>query len=79
MTLPPLGHALNCALIVALVTNPYTGGAAALFYAATLLVAAWRRQPDCEMTVLPNWILRHDDQVGCPVFAPSRVPPIARQ
>jgi hypothetical protein len=66
----PLGHALNCALIVALVANPYTGGAAALFYGATVLVAAWRGQPGCELTVASNWILRRDDQVGCPVFAP---------
>lgn len=66
----PAGHALNCVAIVALVANPYTGGAATLFYAATLLVAAWRGQPGCEVTVLSNWILGRDDQVGCPVFAP---------
>ncbi len=66
----PLGHALNCAVIVALVSNPYTGDAATLFYAATLLVAAWRGQPGCEVTVLSNSILRRDDQVGCPLFAP---------
>jgi hypothetical protein len=57
-------------VIVALLANPYTGGAAALFYAATLLVAAGRGQPGCEVTVLPNWLLRRDDQVGCPLFAP---------
>ena len=66
----PGAHALNCLVIVALVANPYTGRAAALFYAATLLVAAWRGQPGCEVTVLANWMLRRDDQVGCPVFAP---------
>jgi hypothetical protein len=66
----PAGHAFNCAAIVALVANPYTGGAATLFYATTLLAAAWRGQSGCEVTVLPNWILRRDDQVGCPVFAP---------
>jgi hypothetical protein len=66
----PAGHALNCVVIVALVANPYTGGAATLFYATTLLVAAWRGQPGCEITVLSNWILRRDDQVGCPLFAP---------
>jgi hypothetical protein len=64
------GHAVNCLVIVALIANPYTHGAAAFFYAATLAVAAWRGQPGCEVTVLPNWILRRDDQVGCPVFAP---------
>jgi hypothetical protein len=66
----PAGHALNCAAIVALVVNSYTSGAATLFYATTLLAAAWRGQPGCEITVLSNWILRRDDQVGCPVFAP---------
>jgi hypothetical protein len=66
----PGGHALNCAVMVALAANPYTGGAATLFYAATLLVAAWRGQPGCEVTVLSNWILSRDDQVGCPLFAP---------
>jgi hypothetical protein len=66
----PAGHALNCVVIVALLANPYTGGAATLFYATTILVAAWRGQPGCEITVIPNWILSRDDQVGCPVFAP---------
>jgi hypothetical protein len=66
----PAGHAVNCAVIVALVANPYTGGAATLFYATTILAAAWRGQPGCEITVLSNWMLRRDDQVGCPVFAP---------
>ncbi len=66
----PAGHALNCVVIVALVANRYTGGAATLFYAAMLLIAAWRGRAGCEVTVLPNWILGRDDQVGCPVFAP---------
>jgi hypothetical protein len=66
----PAGHAVNCLVIVALVVNPYTGAAAALFYAATLLVAAWRGHPGCEVTVLSNWLLRRDDQIGCPLFAP---------
>jgi hypothetical protein len=64
----PGGHAVNCAAIVALVANPYTGVAATLFYAAMILVAAWRGQPDCEVTALSNWILRRDDQVGCGIF-----------
>jgi hypothetical protein len=66
----PVAHAINCVAIVALLANPSTGAAVSLFYAATLLVAAWRGQPGCEITVLPNWILRRDDRVGCPVFAP---------
>ena len=64
------GTTANCLLIVALAVNPYTAGGTALFYAATLLVAAWRAQPGCEATVLSNVILGRDDQLGCPVFSP---------
>jgi hypothetical protein len=46
-----------------------TAGGAALFYGATLLIAAWRAQPACEATVLSNSILARDDQLGCPVFS----------
>jgi hypothetical protein len=60
----------NCLILIALAVNPYTAGGAALFYGTTLLVAAWRAQPGCEGTVLSNWILGRDDQVGCPVFSP---------
>jgi hypothetical protein len=61
---------VNCALIVLLLANPYTGGGAELFYGTTLLVAAWRRRPDCETTALANWVLDRNDQIGCPVFTP---------
>jgi hypothetical protein len=64
------GTTANCLLLIALAVNPYTAGGAALFYGTTLLVAAWRAQPGCEGTVLSNWILGRDDQVGCPVFSP---------
>jgi hypothetical protein len=66
----PAGHALNCLVMVALATNPYTGGAAALFYGTTLLVSSWRGQPGCEVTIVSNWLLGRDDQVGCPLFSP---------
>ncbi len=62
--------ALNCGVILALAVNPYTAGGAELFYCVTLVVAAWRAQPGCEATVLSNWALRRDDQVGCPAFTP---------
>jgi hypothetical protein len=64
------GTTANCLVIVALAVNPYTAGGAALFYGATLLVAAWRAQPGCEATILSNSILARDDQIGCPVFSP---------
>lgn len=62
--------ALNCLVIVALLVNPYTAGGALLFYGTMMLIAAARRQAGCEATVLSNWILRRDDQVGCPTFSP---------
>jgi hypothetical protein len=65
-----LGLAVNTAVIVALFLFDYTFDAAALFYGVTMFVAAWRAQPGCEATVLSNWILRRDDQIGCPTFAP---------
>jgi hypothetical protein len=64
------GTTANCLLLVALAVNPYTAGGAALFYGATLLVAAWRGQPGCEATVVSNAIFRRDDQIGCPLFSP---------
>jgi hypothetical protein len=64
------GTTANCLVLVALAVNPYTAGGAALFYGATLVVAAWRALPGCEATVLSNSILGRDDQLGCPVFSP---------
>jgi hypothetical protein len=66
----PLALAVNAALGVALFANEYAAGGAALFVGTTLLVAAWRAQPGCELTVLSNSILRRDDQIGCFVFTP---------
>ena len=66
----PLGVATNVIVIVALVSDPYTGGGATLFYGAMLLLAAWRGQAGCEVTVLPNLVLGRDDQIGCPTFSP---------
>ena len=63
------GTLLNGAVLVAL-ANPYTGGGAALFYGATILIAAVRGQAGCEGTVLSNWILDRNDEIGCPAFTP---------
>ena len=60
----------NVVLIVVLFAVSYTAGAAALFYGASLLVAAVWGQPHCEATVVSNLILRRDDQLGCPTFTP---------
>lgn len=65
-----VGHLANLAIIAVLIANPYTGDGAALFYGATMLIAAWRGQRGCEGTVISNIVLRRDDQIGCPLFAP---------
>ncbi|MGH9919340.1 MAG: hypothetical protein ACRD6W_10815 [Nitrososphaerales archaeon] len=66
----PLGTGINCLVIVGLASNHVTGPTVESFYGATLLVAAWRGQPGCEATVISNWILNRDDQIGCPLFSP---------
>ena len=69
----PLGVAVNLAVIVALVGNDFTGGGATIFYATTLLIAAWQGQAGCEATVISNLILGRDDQIGCPTLTPIDV------
>jgi hypothetical protein len=64
------GTAVNLGALVVLFANHYTAGAAALFYGATLLLAAWRGQAGCEFTLLSNVLLGRDDEIGCPAFTP---------
>ena len=69
----PVGHAANLAIIAVLFllpSPPDVRDGAALFYAASMVVAAWRGYAGCEVLAIPNWLLRRDDQVGCVVFAP---------
>ena len=67
------GHAANLAIIAALFllpSPPDVRDGAALFYAASMVVAAWRGYAGCEVLAIANWLLRRDDQVGCAVFSP---------
>lgn len=48
----------------------FTRDAAALFFGASLLLAAARGYAGCEVLAISNWLLRRDDQVGCVVFTP---------
>lgn len=64
------GTAVNLGVLAVLFANRYTAGAAALFYGATLLIAAWRGRAGCEFTIVSNVILGRDDQIGCPVLTP---------
>ncbi|MGH3495562.1 MAG: hypothetical protein ACRDQ1_20350, partial [Sciscionella sp.] len=66
----PLGTGINCLVIVGLAANHITGPTVELFYGATLILAAWRALPGCEATVISNWVLHRDDQIGCPLFSP---------
>jgi hypothetical protein len=43
---------------------------AAVFYGASMLLAAVRAKRGCEVTAISNWVLERDDQVGCPIFTP---------
>lgn len=64
------GLVANCLLAVVLFSIPYTSGAAALFFGASMLLSAWRVQSGCEITVVSNLVLGRDDQVGCCLFGP---------
>lgn len=73
----PAGHALNCAVFLALYLTPsyapalsVTSDAALVFYGASMLLAAARGYAGCEVLAVSNWLLRRDDQVGCLLFAP---------
>ncbi|MDQ4037642.1 MAG: hypothetical protein M3313_04660 [Actinomycetota bacterium] len=73
----PIGFAVNLAVVLVLFLTPwyapalaFTNNAAALFYGASMLLAAARGYAGCEVLALSNWLLRRDDQVGCLVFEP---------
>jgi hypothetical protein len=66
----PVAQVVNLAVIGTLIVIDDTRAAAGLYYGASLLVAAWRAQPGCEITVVPNVILGRDDHIGCPLFWP---------
>jgi hypothetical protein len=66
----PVGQALNLAVVAPLFVFEPTAGGAFLFYGASMLVAALRRNGGCEVTAISNAVLRRDDQVGCVLFAP---------
>jgi len=70
LALPTASIAINLGALVLLFANQYTAGAAALFYGATLLLAAWRGQAGCEFTLLSNVVLGREDEIGCPILTP---------
>jgi hypothetical protein len=73
----PVATTINMLVLVALFLIPFyapriyfIATAAAVFYGASMLLAALRGKAGCEVTAISNWVLGRDDQVGCPVFTP---------
>ena len=73
----PVGHAATIGLFLALYLTPEyapaleaTSDAALIFFGASMLLAAARGYPGCELLAASNWLLRRDDQVGCVVYGP---------
>jgi hypothetical protein len=50
--------------------NEPTRGATLVFLGSAMLFAAARGAGGCEILALSNWLLRRDDQIGCPLFWP---------
>ena len=65
-----IASCLNMAIGAGLFAFDYTRDAAALFYGASMLLAAGRGYAGCEVLAISNWLLRRDDQVGCLIFSP---------
>ena len=73
----PLASGLHFLLLLGMLMLPrvvpslwFTADTVLLFYGGSMLLAAARRQPGCEVLAFPNWVLRRDDRWGCLIFAP---------
>ncbi len=73
----PVATSINLLVLVALFLIPFyapriyfVATGAAVFYGASMILAALRGKAGCEVTAISNWLLGRDDQVGCPVFTP---------
>ena len=62
------GYAINYgigAVLLLVMTTP-----ALIFYGVSMLIAAARGYPGCEILAISNWVTRRDDRMACPVFSP---------
>ncbi len=66
----PVGTLTNFGMIVALFAVPGTSEIAYFFYGIPMFLAAWRGYPGCEMMAISNFVLRRQDELGCPWFWP---------
>ena len=61
---------INFVVFVALLIFEPTRGATLVFLGSAMLFAAARGAGGCEIVAVSNWVLRRDDQIGCPLFWP---------
>jgi len=73
----PVATSINLLVLLALFLIPFyapriyfVATGAAVFYGASMMLAALRGKAGCEVIAISNWVLDRDDQVGCPVFTP---------
>ena len=66
----PVAVVANFVVFLGLVVVAPTRGATLIFLGAAMLFAAFRGAGGCEIVAISNWILRRDDQIGCPLFWP---------
>ena len=66
----PVGTLINFGTIIALFLIPWTTDIALFFYGIPMFLAAWRGYPGCEMMAISNFVLRRQDELGCPWFWP---------
>src|SRR5215467_7200778 len=61
---------INFLVFIPLLILEPTRGATLVFLGSAMLFAAARGAGGCEIVAVSNWILRRDDQIGCPLFWP---------
>ena len=66
----PVGTLINLGTIVALFAISWTTEIAYFFYGIPMFLAAWRGYPGCELMAISNFVLRRNDELGCPWFWP---------
>lgn len=72
---------INFVVFVALAIFEPTRGATLVFLGPAMLFAAARGAGGCEIVAVSNWLLRRNDQIGCPLFWPvdAYKPGLSRQ
>jgi hypothetical protein len=61
---------INFLVFVMLLIFEPTRGVTLVFLGSAMLFAAARGAGGCEIVAVSNWLLRRDDQIGCPLFWP---------